>query len=485
MTVRTRFAPSPTGYMHIGNLRTALYAYLLARRYDGVFILRIEDTDQNRYVDGALDVIFNVLRLTGLKHDEGPDVGGPVGPYTQSERKPIYREYAEKLIDLGGAYYCFCSREALLEARESQDPEGTGAFKVHDPCRYLPKEEARARALAGEPHVVRQRIPERGTTTVEDGVFGRIVVENRTLDESVLLKSDGLPTYNFANVVDDHLMKITHVMRGVEYLASAPKYNLLYNTFGWDIPVYLHLPHIVKEGGKKLSKREGDASFEDFYSKGFLVPAIVNYIALLGWNPGTEQEFFTLPELEKAFSIEGLSKSSAMFDLKKMRWMNGEYIRRMPLEEFHALALPHYRSVITKPDLDLLKLSDVLHDRTEVVGEIPEQIDFFNAVPEYSTDLYVHKKMKTDLPMSLANLEAAYDVLKGVSPWTHEAISAALLGLVEKLGLKNGQVLWPVRTALSGKQMTPGGAIEIGEVLGKEETLTRIKAGIAKVRSAL
>lgn len=479
--VRTRFAPSPTGYMHIGNLRTGLYAYLLAKKNHGTFILRIEDTDQERYVEGAVDVIYNVLKETGLKHDEGPDIGGAYGPYVQSERREIYKEYAKKLIDIGGAYYCFCSKEEIAKAREGHDMQMDGPFKYYDPCRYLSKEEAQSRVDAGEPYVVRQRIPEKGTTTFSDAVFGNITVENSTLDENVLLKSDGLPTYNFANVIDDHLMKITHVMRGVEYLSSTPKYNLLYNAFGWEIPTYIHLPHIIKEGGKKLSKREGDASFEDFRKKGYLVNAIVNYIALLGWNSGTEKEIFSLKELEEAFSIEGLSKSSAMFDIKKLNWMNGEYIRMMSLEDFHKMALPYYKEAGLSDRLDLMKISRLLHDRTEIFSDIPSNIDFFEKLPDYDSSLFIHKKMKTNLDNSLENLKLAYEALAGIENWDEEAADSALKELIERLGVKNGQVLWPVRTALSGKQFTPGGAIEIAGVLGKDESLRRIKVGIDKL----
>lgn len=478
--VRTRFAPSPTGYMHIGNLRTGLYAYLLAKKNNGKFILRIEDTDQERYVEGAVDVIYNVLDETGLKHDEGPDIGGEYGPYVQSQRKEIYKEYAKKLIDLNGAYYCFCTKEEIAAAREKHKLFGGGSpFKYTDPCRNLSKEEAEKKVAEGVPYVIRQRIPETGTTTFTDAVFGDITVENSTLDEGVLLKSDGLPTYNFANVIDDHLMHITHVMRGVEYLSSTPKYDILYNTFGWDIPVYIHLPLIMKEGGKKLSKREGDASFEDFRKKGYLVEAIVNYIALLGWNPGTEQEIFSLKELEQAFSIDGLSKSSAMFDIKKLNWMNGEYIRKMSLEEFNKIAEPYYSNAIKK--LDTLKISALLHDRTEVLSDIPDNIDFFEKLPDYDINLFVHKKMKTNLENSLSSLKAALEVLSDINDWNAENIEAALKDLIDKMGVKNGQVHWPIRTALSGKQFTPGGSIEIADILGKEETLRRIKIGIEKL----
>ena len=481
--VRTRFAPSPTGYMHIGNLRTGLYAYLLAKKYGGKFILRIEDTDQERYVEGAVDVIYNVLKLTGLKHDEGPDIGGDYGPYVQSERRDIYKKYAEELIELGGAYYCFCSKEEIASAREKHNMLKDGPFRYNDPCKKLSKEEARERIENGESYVYRQRIPQIGTTTFKDEVFGEITIENSTLDESVLLKSDGLPTYNFANVIDDHLMKISHVCRGVEYLSSTPKYNILYNAFGWEIPEYIHLPHITKEGGKKLSKREGDASFDDFYNKGYLVDAIINYIALLGWNPGGEREIFNLKELEEAFSIEGLSKSSAMFDIKKLNWLNGEYIRKMTIDEFHEKALPYYKKVIKNPNIDLHKVSELLHVRTEVLCDIPEQIDFLEELPEYDTDLYVHKKMKTNYENSLENLKVAYDVLESLDTWNHDEINNCLMDSIKRLGIKNGQMLWPVRTALSGKKFTPGGAIEIADILGKAESLRRIKVGIDKLEN--
>lgn len=478
--VRTRFAPSPTGYMHIGNLRTALYTYLIAKHHGGKFILRIEDTDQERYVEGAVDVIYKTLKLVGLKHDEGPDIGGEYGPYVQSERKDIYRKYAEKLVELGGAYYCFCTKERLDALREEAQ-KNKETFKYDGHCKSLTKEEVQAKLEAGEPYVIRQRIPETGTTTFHDEVYGTITVENASLDEGVLLKSDGLPTYNFANVVDDSLMKITHVIRGSEYLSSTPKYNLLYEAFGWEIPTYIHLPLIMKEGGKKLSKREGDASFEDFYNKGYLPEAIINYIALLGWSPGTEEEFFTLDELVERFDIKGLNKSPAVFDVNKLRWMNGEYIRRKSLEEFHELALPYYRKVITNPDVDLFKLSSLLHHRTEVLDDIYELIDFIVELPDYDIQLYVHKKMKTTLENSKENLIKAYDVLAGLEEWQDEAIHDAVFKLIKELGIKTGQMMWPIRTALSGKQSSPGGATELLSLLGKEESLKRIKIGIEKL----
>ncbi len=482
--VRTRFAPSPTGYMHIGNLRTALYTYLIAKHHGGKFILRIEDTDQERYVEGAVDVIYKTLKLVGLEHDEGPDIGGEYGPYVQSERKEIYRKYAEKLVELGGAYYCFCSKERLDALREEAQKKKE-TFKYDGHCKSLTKEEVKAKLEAGEPYVIRQRIPETGTTTFHDEVYGTITVENSSLDEGVLLKSDGMPTYNFANVVDDSLMKITHVVRGSEYLSSTPKYNLLYEAFGWEIPTYIHLPLILREDGGKLSKRHGDASFEDLYNQGYLPEAIINYIALLGWSPGTEEEFFTLEELVEKFDIKGLNKSPAIFDINKLRWMNGEYIRRKTLEEFHELALPYYQEVITNPDVDLLKLSKLLHTRTEVLDDIYELIDFIAELPDYDVQLYVHKKMKTTLENSKENLIKAYDVLTNLDEWQDEAIHDAIFKLIKDLGIKTGQMMWPIRTALSGKQSSPGGATELLSLLGKEESLKRIKIGIEKLSDKL
>ncbi len=478
--VRTRFAPSPTGYMHIGNLRTALYTFLIARSHGGKFILRIEDTDQERVVEGAIDVIYNTLKLVGLDYDEGPNIGGDYGPYIQSERKELYKKYAQKLVDMGGAYYCFCSKERLDVLRKECQKQKI-PFKYDGYCRNLSKEEAEKRIQNGEKYVIRQKVPAWGTTSFEDEVFGTIVVENSTLDEGVLLKSDGLPTYNFANVIDDSLMGITHVVRGSEYLSSTPKYNLLYDAFGWDIPTYIHLPPVMKEAGKKLSKREGDASFEDFYNKGYLVEAIVNYIALLGWSPGTEQEFFSLEELKKHFSIKGLSKSPAIFDVNKLRWMNGEYIRRKSLEEFHQLALPYYKKAIKKQDIDLFKLSKLLHTRIELLSEIPDNIDFIDKLPHYDIEMFVHKRMKTNIENSLHHLKKSYEVLQGLDNWNETEIHETLINLVSQLGVKNGQVLWPIRTAVSGKQFTPGGAIELLYLLGKEESLRRIELGIEKL----
>lgn len=478
-SVRTRYAPSPTGYMHLGNLRTALYAYLVARQHGGQFILRIEDTDQEREREGAVQAIYDTLRAVGLNHDEGPDVGGPFGPYVQSERLDVYRRHAEELIDLGGAYRCFCTPEETETLREE-------ARSRHQPfkdrrCRELTPEEIAGRMSAGESFVVRQMTPADGTTGYDDVVFGHIAIDNAELDDSVLMKSDGFPTYNFANVIDDHLMCITHVMRGAEYLSSTPKYVLIYQAFGWDVPVHVHLPVINKSATEKLSKRHGDASFEDFYSKGYLPEAIVNYIALLGWASGTDEEFFTLEGLVERFSFAGLSKSPSIFDANKLRWMNGEYIRRLPIEEFHRLALDWYPQEILVSSLDLMKISQLLHERTAVLSEIPESIDFLTTLPDYDPVLFTHKKMKTDGPVSLRSLEAARLELGGLAAWGKDEVHATLEGLAARLEIKNGQVMYPVRVALSGKEFTPGGASELCDLLGREESLRRIAAGIQKL----
>ncbi len=481
--VRTRYAPSPTGYMHIGNLRTALYEYLIARKYNGKFILRIEDTDQERLVEGAVDVIYKTLKMAGLQHDEGPDVGGDYGPYIQSQRKHIYMEYAKKLVEMGAAYYCFCTRERLAELKAQQEAAGQ-TYRYDRRCLKLSREEVERRLAEGQPFVIRQKMPDTGKTSFEDVVYGTITVDNSELEDQILIKSDGLPTYNFANVIDDHLMRITHVVRGNEYLSSAPKYNLLYNAFGWEIPTYIHVPLIIKESGQKLSKRAGDPSFEDLISMGYLVEAIINYVALLGWSPGTNQEFFTLDELVEAFDIKGISKAPAVFDINKLTWMNGEYIRKLPLEKFHEYALPYYKKVITSEKIDLMKISKLLQPRTEVFSSIPSMIGFFQELPEYSTELYIHKKMKTTEESSLESLKAAVPVLEALSTWNEQAIQDALLNLAQKMGIKNGQMLWPVRTAVSGLAVSPGGAIEIADILGKEETLRRIKIGIEKLENA-
>lgn len=475
--VRTRFAPSPTGYMHIGNLRTALYAYLIAKSKGGKFILRIEDTDQERYVDGAVDVIYKTMKDTGLIHDEGPDIGGDYGPYIQSERRSIYKEYAEKLVETGHAYYCFCTKERLEELRQRQTVMKVPT-KYDGHCSKLSKGEIEANLKAGIPYVIRQKVPQYGKTTFHDEVFGDITVENAILDDNVLLKADGLPTYNFANVIDDHLMHITHIIRGSEYLSSTPKYNLLYEAFGWEIPKYIHVSPVMKDNGKKLSKREGDASYEDFINKGYLKEAIVNYIALLGWAPGDEREKFTLAELVDAFDIKGISKSPAIFDEKKLAWLNGEYIRELTPEKFHEDALPYYKGVITNPEIDLKAVSELLQPRCERLSDIPEQVDFFDKLPEYDRELYTHKKMKTNPENSLEALKEVLPVLEGIDDWTKENIHNRLIELVQKLELKNGRILWPVRVAVSGKAFTPGGGVELAAILGKKETIERIKKGI-------
>ncbi|MCX7710481.1 MAG: glutamate--tRNA ligase [Clostridia bacterium] len=478
--VRTRFAPSPTGYMHIGNLRTALYEYLIAKSQNGKFILRIEDTDQDRYVEGAVDVIYNTLKVAGLKHDEGPDIGGDYGPYVQSERKNLYLPYAKELVEKGHAYYCFCTKERLNEVKEECEKKGV-PYKYDRHCLGLSKDEIQKKLDAGEAFVVRQKMPQEGSTTFDDAVYGKISVENKELEDQILVKSDGLPTYNFANVIDDHLMKITHVVRGSEYLSSAPKYNLLYEAFGWEIPTYVHLPLIVKPDGTKLSKRQGDKSFEDLISMGYLVDAIINYVVLLGWSPAGTQEMFTLQELEQAFNIKGISKSPSAFDFSKLNWFNAEYIRKLPLEQFHEKAKPYYEGVIKNPNIDLMKVSKILQQRTEVLSEIPGKIDFIDQLPEYSNEIYVHKKMKTTFENSLDSLKAALPVLEGLTEWDEQTLHDSMMELVQQLGIKNGQMLWPIRTAITGKDVTPGGAIEIADILGKEETLRRIKKGIEQL----
>jgi len=479
--VRTRFAPSPTGYMHIGNLRTALYTYLIARKERGKFILRIEDTDQERLVEGAVDVIYNTLKLVGLQHDEGPDIGGEYGPYIQSERKNIYKQYSNILIERNGAYPCFCDKQRLDILREECTKNGE-QFRYDGFCKAIPKEEAKSRIISGDNYVVRQIIPETGITTFDDVVYGKISVENSTLDEGVLVKSDGLPTYNFANVIDDHLMGITHVVRGSEYLSSTPKYNLLYESFGWPIPKYIHLPPVMKEAGKKLSKREGDASFEDFYNKGYLTEAIINYIALLGWSPGTEQEFFTIDGLIEAFSTENLNKAPAIFDVNKLRWMNGEYIRKMTVESFHELASPYYSKVLKTENLDLFYLSKLLQPRVEVLSEIGEIVDFVDELPQYDTALFLNKKMKSDLETSLMALSETIDLLEKLDTWEDKEIHDSLFSFIQKIGVKNGQILWPVRIALSGKLSTPGGAIELLALFGKAESVKRLRKGLEKLK---
>lgn len=474
--VRTRFAPSPTGYLHIGGLRTALFTYCIAKKAGGKFILRIEDTDQERYVEGANEVIYRTLRAVGLNWDEGPDVGGDFGPYIQTERRGIYKEYAEKLVGLGGAYYCFCDKERLQELKAVQ--EASGVNPMYDRhCRSLSPEEIKEKLDAGVPYVIRQKIPLDGETTFHDVLYGDITVENSTLDDQILLKTDGLPTYNFANVVDDHLMGITHVVRGNEYLASAPKYTLLYKAFGWEEPVYIHVEHIMRDKQHKLSKRDGDASYEDLIAKGYLSEAIVNYIALLGWSPKGEREIFSLPELIEEFDISGLSKSPAIFDPLKLRAINGEYIRMMPPEEFAKIAEPWIRQTC-KGDFDIARIALLLQPRTELLSDIPAQVDFFDEMPDYDLSLYENKKMKTDRATSLEVLKRVKPVLENITDWNFDAIHDALFNLIGELGVKNGYLLWPLRVAITGKQFTPGGAIEAAEIIGKKSTLERLERSL-------
>lgn len=475
--VRTRYAPSPTGYMHIGNLRTALYEYLIARRNNGKFILRIEDTDQERLVEGSVDVIYKTLELVGMHYDEGP--------YFQSQRLEIYRPYAEELVNKGEAYYCFCTKERLEQLKAAQEERGEFAhYDYH--CRNLSPEEIQRNLDAGLPYVIRQKMPLEGSTLFSDAVYGEISVDNKELEDQILLKTDGYPTYNFANVIDDHLMEITHVVRGSEYLSSTPKYNLLYKAFGWDIPTYVHLPLILNENGQKLSKRLGDKSFEDLLEEGYLVEAVINFIALLGWNPGSEKEFFTLKELEAEFTIEGISKSPSIFDKTKLRWMNGEYIRRMSLEEFHHHAGPRIEAVLGSR-YDSRKIAAILQKRVDLLTEIGGLLDFFLKVDEYDSSLYVHKKMKTDPAIALESLKLAAGELEklGGSDFTEPALHDLLMSLAAAQGLKNGQLLWPLRVALTGKEQSPGGAIEVLEILGREESLARIREGIKKLELEL
>ena len=475
--VRTRFAPSPTGYMHVGNLRTALYTWLIARGAGGTFILRIEDTDQGRLVEGAVDIIYRTMAECGLDHDEGPAVGGPVGPYVQTERRGLYGKYAELLVEKGGAYYCFCEK--------TESEEDTGEFdRPADPCRALSREEALARVRAGEPYVIRQKIPESGQTTFHDASFGDITVDNATLDDQVLLKRDGLPTYNFANVVDDPLMGITHVVRGSEYLSSAPKYNLLYEAFGWEIPTYVHCSPVMRDSQHKMSKRNGDPSYEDLIAQGFLTEAVLNYVALLGWSPKgelSEQEFFTLDELAKAFDIAGISKSPAVFDMEKLRWMNSEYIRRLSPEAFYEKAEPWLRRAIRRAPIDLRAVAALTQPRCEILSDLPEKVAFLEELPDYDIALYTHKKSKSNQETALTALQAALPVLEAQEDWSNGALYEALLTVVERLGVKNSVVLWPIRVAVSGLPSTPGGATELCALLGKEESLRRIRDGIARL----
>ena len=482
--VRTRFAPSPTGRMHVGNLRTALYAYLIAKHEGGDFLLRIEDTDQERLVEGAVDIIYRTLKATGLKHDEGPDKDGGVGPYVQSDRvkSGIYMEYAKKLIEKGEAYYCFCDKERLESLKQEVAGKEIMIYDKH--CLHLSKEEVEEKLKAGVPYVIRQNNPQTGTTTFHDEIYGDITVDNSELDDMILIKSDGYPTYNFANVVDDHLMGITHVVRGNEYLSSSPKYNRLYEAFGWEVPVYVHCPLITDETHKKLSKRCGHSSYEDLIEQGFLTEAVVNFVALLGWSPEDNQEIMSLEELVEKFDYRHMSKSPAVFDYGKLKWMNGEYIKKMDFAAFYERALPIIKEVITK-DYDLKKIAAMVKTRIEIFPDIKELIDFFEEVPEYDVSMYTHKKMKTTAETSLAVLKEVLPLLKAQEDYSNDALYAMLSAYVAEKGYKNGYVMWPIRTATSGKQMTPCGATEIMEVIGKEESIARIEKAIDKLSESL
>ena len=475
--VRTRFAPSPTGRMHVGNLRTALYAYLIAKHEGGDFILRIEDTDQERYVEGAVEIIYRTLEKTGLVHDEGPDKDGGVGPYVQSERqaKGIYLEYAKKLIEKGEAYYCFCDKERLEGLKQTVAGKEISVYDKH--CLSLSKEEVEANLAASKPYVIRQNNPRTGTTTFHDDIYGDITVDNSELDDMILIKSDGYPTYNFANVVDDHLMGITHVVRGNEYLSSSPKYNRLYEAFGWEVPEYIHCPLITNEEHQKLSKRCGHASYEDLIDQGFLTEAVVNFVALLGWSPSDNREIMSLSELVEAFDYHHINKSPAVFDYTKLKWMNGEYIKAMDFDRFYQMAEPYIKEVVTK-DYDLKKIATLVKTRIEIFPDIKDHIDFFEQLPEYDIAMYTHKKMKTNAETALEVLTEILPRLEAQEDYSNDALYAMLCDYVAEKGCKNGYVMWPIRTAVSGKQMTPGGATEIMEILGKEESLARIRKGI-------
>mgnify|MGYP002742564539 FL=1 len=482
--VRTRYAPSPTGRMHVGNLRTALYEFLIAKHAGGSFLLRIEDTDRERFVPGALDIIYKTMKETGLKHDEGPDIGGDCGPYVQSERQAtgIYLKYAKELIEKGEAYYCFCDKERLESLKQTIDGKEVMVYDKH--CLHLPKEEIERNLAEGKPYVIRQNIPREGTTTFKDEVYGEITAPNSELDDQILIKSDGYPTYNFANVVDDHLMGITHVVRGNEYLSSTPKYNRLYEAFGWEIPTYIHCPLITNEEHQKLSKRSGHSSYEDLIEQGFVPEAVVNFIALLGWSAESGTEIFDLEGLIREFDYTRINKSPAVFDMVKLRWMNGEYLKAMDFDKFFEMALPYIKEVITK-DLDLKKIAELVKTRIEVLPDLKEHIDFFEELPDYDIAMYTYKKMKTTSESSLVVLRDLLPLLEASNDYSREGVEAVLMGYIQDKGIKNGQGLWPIRTAVSGKQMTPGGAYEIMEILGKEESLRRVRIGIEKLNKAV
>ena len=478
--IRTRFAPSPTGFMHLGGLRTALYDYLFTRKHNGVFVLRIEDTDQDRFVPGATEVIYDTLRSCGMHWDEGPDIGGPYSPYVQSERKDTYLPHAKTLIDSGDAYYCFCTHEELAQRRAAVEAKGE-TWKYDKHCLHLTPEEVQQKLQAGTPYVVRQNVPLTGQSGFDDLVYGTITVDNSTLDDMVLIKADGMPTYNFANVVDDHLMRITHVMRGMEYLSSTPRYNLLYRALGWEVPTYIHLPTVMRDAHNKLSKRDGDAFYSDFIDKGYLTEALINYLALVGWSPGNDREFFTMDELIEAFDVKGLSKSPAIFDIEKLTWFNAAYIRQMTPEAYLEKVTPWFDQVLEGRGMDYKRLAELMQTRTEVFNQVPDMVRFLAEMPEYDISLYTHKKMKTSADTAPEALRFAQGVLTGIADWTESNIHEALMGAIAQAGLKNGAILWPLRIALSGLQSTPGGAVEIAALLGREETMARLEKALEKL----
>ena len=467
--VRTRFAPSPTGYLHIGGLRTALYGYLYAKNHGGDFILRIEDTDTARYVDGSVQIIYDTLRDSGIMYDEGPDVGGAYGPYIQSERKEIYKKYAEKLVELGGAYYCFCTPERVASLK---DEEGNVRYDKH--CLHLSKEEIEENIKNGVPYVIRQNVPLEGTGTYHDLVYGDISVDYKDIEDGILLKTDGMPTYNFANVIDDHLMGITHVIRGTEYLSSTPKYNLMYDAFGWERPVYIHLPPIMKDAQHKLSKRNGDASYEDFVKKGFVKESIINYIALLGWSPKSNVEKMSLTELKEHFSLDGISKSPSIFDETKMKWLSGEYIKEMTFEQFKEHALPFLKNSKEYGKYDEDKLLALVKSRVQIFSEIPEKLDFLEEFGAFDVNLFVNEKQKASVELAKTLLPQIKTVLENVNEWQNSVLFDVLVKLSAEAGVKKQALLWIARIAITAKEATAGGATEIAELIGKEETLRRI-----------
>ncbi|MBR5231649.1 MAG: glutamate--tRNA ligase [Clostridia bacterium] len=478
--VRTRFAPSPTGFMHLGGLRTALYNYLYAKKNGGKFILRIEDTDQERFVEGATEVIYDTLRGCGMDWDEGPDIGGDYGPYVQSDRKDMYLPYAQQLVEKGAAYYCFCTKEELDERRAACEAKGE-VFKYDKHCLNMSKEEVQQKLDAGVPYVIRLNCPTEGETTYEDVVFGKLTFPNDTLDDMVLIKQDGMPTYNFANVVDDHLMGITHVMRGMEYLSSTPKYNLLYNAFGWDIPEYVHLTTVMRDAQHKLSKRDGDAYYSDFIEKGYLKEALINYLALVGWNPGDDREFFTMDELIDVFDIHRLNNSPGIFDMNKLDWMNTQYIAKMDPEKYLEMGTPWFDKVLAGKNIDYKRLAELMQGRTEVFNRVPAMVEFLAEMPEYELELYTHKKMKTNPEVAKESLELVKPVLEGIQDWTESNLHDAVMEAIASSGKKNGAVLWPLRIAISGMASTPGGAFEIAYLLGREETMARLEKSMEKL----